>query len=229
MPLKYALYENHREPGTYIAKVELEGTMTLDDIIDVMISRNPALTREKIHAILDAYRTALMRRLQEGYSVSTPLGDIHPPAQHDAYGVDDPFSAGRPPQPVTITPGPWLEEIEAEIELVRVSPDNPTPDPEDFEDVMSETCNAIATPGGLVRLLGSRLKHDPDDAAQGVFFDDGQGTVTRVEKVMQNERAALLFMVPPTLASGSYAVHVQARIEGFEGVRVGTLPALVQV
>ncbi len=115
------------------------------------------------------------------------------------------------------------------MHLERVSAGLPTPDPEDFEDVTSETRNAQVTPGGLARLSGSRLKYNPNDPQQGVFFIDSAGAATRVDMIVRNKPGELNFLIPATLAAGAYTLEVRALLSRTTQLRTGLLPHTLQV
>ena len=66
------------------------------------------------------------------------------------------------------------------------------------------------TPGGLAQLDGHRLKFDPADPAQGIFFVAADRRETRVEEIARNRPAELILRVPP-LAAGTYPL-VAARL-----------------
>lgn len=231
MPLKYALFENHltSDPNDYMAKVQTLGTKSLEDVIDVMINRGSTVTKADALSVLEEYSAALEQCLRDGHSVNTPLFNISPSIRGVFYGKDDPFTPSRHRLRINMTPGVRLRQLEEQIQLERVSPVHPTPDLEDFEDVTSETRNATVTPGGLARLRGSRLKYEPNDPAQGIFFIGSTGTETRVDNIVRNKPGELNFLIPDTLAAGTYTLQVRAKLEGVNDVRSGALLGTLQV
>jgi hypothetical protein len=60
------------------------------------------------------------------------------------------------------------------------------------------------------RLVGSRLKVDPDDPEQGIFFIAEDGRATRVEVIAKNVYSELIFLVPANLSPGTYRLQVRA-------------------
>jgi hypothetical protein len=87
----------------------------------------------------------------------------------------------------------------------------------------------VNTPGGMGQIEGHRLKFDPTDAAQGIFFIAADGTETQVAIVGRNKPADLMFMVPDTLTAGEYTLEVRATIHGSTDVRTGALEAPLTV
>jgi hypothetical protein len=79
------------------------------------------------------------------------------------------------------------------------------------------------------QVVGHRLKFDPEDAAQGIFFVADDGTETKVAVVGRNKPAELIFMVPGDLDAGEYTLEVRATLHGSNDVRVGALEAPLTV
>lgn len=74
------------------------------------------------------------------------------------------------------------------------------PRPLDYTDLNSGELNSQATPGGMAQVTGYRLKFDPADTSQGIFFVNG--SATRVSIVGKNNPSELMFLVPASLAPG---------------------------
>ena len=87
----------------------------------------------------------------------------------------------------------------------------------------SEARNSVLTPGGMGELVGHRLKVDPADDAQGVFFVTEDGAETKVAVLGRNKPANLMFLVPDSLTAGNYTLEVRAKIYSGEDLRVGAL------
>jgi len=78
-------------------------------------------------------------------------------------------------------------------------------------------------------LTGHRLKVDPADQQQGVFFvAASDGAETRATMMMRNKPADLMFMVP-ALASGDYEIEVRTITTQDGVVRRGRLRHVVSV
>jgi hypothetical protein len=78
------------------------------------------------------------------------------------------------------------------------------------------------------RLHGHRLKFDPDDPTQGIFFVHSDHSETPVEVVGENLPAKLIFTVP-ALPAGDYRLTVRATVNGTTEVRSGTLDETLTV
>ena len=231
MPLKYALFENHLtdDPNDYMAKVQDVQPSTFDDVIDLMISRGSTVTRAEAMAVFEEYGLALEQLLREGRSVNTPLFNLTPSIKGVFFGLNDPFEASRHQVRINVKPGTRLRQIEAQIPVERVSPTERLPNPREFVDANSGARNGPLTPGGLGTLLGDYLKFNPNDTEQGIFFIDAAEAATRVTVISVNKPKELHFLVPATLASGTYSVEVRAILPQATQRRTGVLPHPLQV
>ena len=84
----------------------------------------------------------------------------------------------------------------------------------EFIDHTSSEKDSIATPGGMCTLTGHRLKYDPEDEKQGLFFVAEDGNEIKVTVIGQNTSAKLMFDVPKELVSGEYQLVVRNGLEG---------------
>ncbi|MCB0175299.1 MAG: DUF4469 domain-containing protein, partial [Anaerolineae bacterium] len=78
------------------------------------------------------------------------------------------------------------------------------------------------------KLRGHNLQFDEADPQQGIFLVAEDQTRTRVEVVLHNTARELIFLVPNTLASGSYTLEVRARY-GNDNIRAGVLESTLNV
>jgi hypothetical protein len=102
-----------------------------------------------------------------------------------------------------------------------------TPNLVEYLDFNSGDRNSTVTKGGLGQISGHRLKFDPEDANQGIFFIDSQGQETKVTVVGENKPARLMFMIPPNLSTGDATLSVRTAIG--QDIRSGSLSATLSV
>ena len=89
----------------------------------------------------------------------------------------------------------------------------------EVKDVVSGKTNDILTKGGVVQLVGSRLKFDAKDTAQGIFFVPETGEAVRAAVIAENKPARLMAIIPADLAAGTYYIEVRTKI--LEGNKSG--------
>jgi hypothetical protein len=75
--------------------------------------------------------------------------------------------------------------------------------------------------------VGYRLKFDPADPTQGLFFIGDSGD-TRVDIVGKNTAVELMFLVPASLIPGNYTLELRTTM-GNHTIRTGTLAASLTV
>ena len=156
-----------------------------------------------------------MNALVQPSGTATQKGDSFDPTRHQLRGT---VSAGKRYRKAVSKEGK-TNEAEARVR---------TPNPEEYNDLNTGERNSVLTAGGMGQLVGHRLKFDPADSNQGIFFVAEDGSAARVEIAGRNKQAELMFLVP-ALASGDYRVKVRAAIHGGTEVRTGALPATLTV
>ena len=81
-------------------------------------------------------------------------------------------------------------------------------------DIVTGTVNTTLTKGGVVQLVGSRLKFDAKDAAQGIFFVPETGEAVRAAVIAENKPARVMAIIPADLAAGTYYIEVRSKHSG---------------
>ena len=89
----------------------------------------------------------------------------------------------------------------------------------EVKDVVSGKTNDILTKGGVVQLVGSRLKFDAKDAVQGIFFVPETGEAVRATVIAENKPARLVAIIPADLPADTYYIEVHTKI--LEGNKSG--------
>ena len=81
-------------------------------------------------------------------------------------------------------------------------------------DIVTGTANTTLTKGGVVQLVGARLKFDAKDAAQGIFFVPETGNPVRASVIAENKPARVMAIIPADLPAGTYYVEVMTKFSG---------------
>ncbi len=231
MPINYVLLENNltSDPNDYMAAVQATRTAEMDDIIARIIQQGSTVVKADIVSVLEDYYTAIENMVLEGMNVNTPLANFGASIKGVFNGPADGYDPSRHQIVATTSPGKrFRRAIRERAQAVKGEALKPRPNPVEYTDVNSGTANSVLTPGGMGRLVGHRLKFDPADAAQGVFFIAEDGSATRVAVVGRNKPGELMFVIP-ALAAGEYTLEVRAKVYGGEDVRAGALDATLTV
>ena len=232
MPIKYVLQENNltTDPDDYMARVQPVGTVGMEEIIARMIQQGSTVTRADIVSVLEDYHTAIENLVLEGMNVNTPLANFSVSIKGVFQGATDGFDPSRHQLYAVVLAGTLLRKALRERgQAVKQEAVKPAPSLLDYVDLNSGERNGPLTPGGMGQIIGHRLKFDPDDTAQGIFFIAEDGTETRVSVVGRNKPGELMFLVPDGLASGEYRLEVRAVSRGSHDIRTGALEATLTV
>ena len=91
----------------------------------------------------------------------------------------------------------------------------------DTKAVLQVYCEVVSAiiKGGVIQLVGSRLKFDAKDAAQGIFFVPETGEAVRAAVIAENKPARLMAIIPAGLKAGTYYIEVRTKI--LEGNKSG--------
>ncbi len=229
--ITYALLENHltADPDDYRAIVQSSGTATQADLIDHIIQQGSTVTRADIKSVVEGITTAIIYMVLDGKNVNTPLANFGASIKGTFDGKDDAFDDSRHQLRATVSAGKrYRKEVTDRGKTNKAEARVRTPNPEVYNDFNSGERNSVLTSGGMGQLTGHRLKFDPADDKQGIFFIAESGSAAKVEIVGRNKPGDLMFTVP-TLTPGDYRVEVRAILSGGVQMRTGALMATLTV
>lgn len=228
MSIKYSLIPNHLtdDPEDHMAIVQDQRSRTIDDIIDEIADRGSTVTKADILSVVEEYQAVIAKFLENGDRINTPLFKTSASISGVFTDKTDSFDRSRHYVRLNVNPGSRIGEIAEKLPVEKVSATRVEPVLEFFKDFASDTQDTI-TPGGAAELQGSHLKVDSSDDDQGVFFIASDGTETKVDTIMRNKPANLIFMIPDTLTSGDYEVEVRTIIYGHNDITKGDLEGIV--
>jgi len=235
MPIHYALFENNvtTDPDDYAAIVQLTASAGSDDLVQDIIDQGSTVGRPDILAVTAALKLACQRRLEQGQRVNYfGMMDFFPRIKGVFNGPTDTFDPARHHIDVGANPGSELRDaVRTSATVEKVEALKPAPNPIEYRDVATGTTNDQVTPGNIGQLSGSRLKFDPAQADENIYFVATAGGETKVTLVQKNKPGQLVFLVP-ALVSGTYYVEVRARMgrgDATRELRMGRLDAVLTV
>jgi hypothetical protein len=232
MPIRFKVRSNKMvgKEDEYAAQVVPAFTADIEDVVERATQQGSGVSKAAMLAAVEAFFSTAERMVLEGIHITTPLVNIHTSITGTFKGHDDRFDRRRHRIEARVTPGKRLRRtVRLYGRAVRVAgTSSPLPAPVFFEDIESGQKDSALTPGGLGRLYGIRLKFDPADPRQGVFFIGADRRATRAGPAAENHPKQVILLVPP-LAPGDYTLEVRARAEDSDEVRSGRLPATLTV
>lgn len=222
MTINFSLYRNTLNPEVtqFRAVVQSAGTMDYEQIVDLVVKQNSTVTRADVLAVLDNFFTVIEDALLLGFNVNTPGINGRVSVKGSFEGQNDGFTPGRNRVEASFTPGPRIRRKIQEAQVQKQESSDRLPRPLDYTDLNSGETNSQVTPGGMAQVTGYRLKFDPSDPNQGIFFING--STTQVSIVGKNGPSELMFLVPPGLTPGDYRLEIRSTM-GNGTIRTGAL------
>lgn len=227
MAINYALFENHltSDPEDYAAQVKITGSADLEAIADRMIDQGSTVTKADILAVLEDTIKASEGYLLDGYRVQ--LGgfcELFPRIKGVFNGIIDTFDSSRHRIDVGANPGARVRKTVREgATVAKAEAIKPAPALLEYVDLGSGDVNGTITLDNIGTINGHRLKFDPGQADEGIYFVnvDG-GAEVKATAIQKNKPGQLVFLVP-AIASGQYYLEVRKRFRDSSELRTGRL------
>jgi len=157
--------------------------------------------------------------IKDGSAVNTPLMNTSMSISGVFDGANDSFDKKRHTVNLNITAGTLLRDAVTKVKCEKTEGVSTDPYITEVTDIVTGTVNTTLTKGGVVQLVGSRLKFDAKDTAQGIFFVPETGAPVRAAVIAENKPARLMAIIPADLAAGTYYIEVRTKI--LEGNKSG--------
>ena len=223
MALKIAVRKNHFPNclSPFVVRSESSDVVEYGKLIEIMAKGRTTLSQIDILAVMQLYKEEVQRQLAEGKTVKTPTGSFFPSAAGSMDSLDESYlprdQTNNHEVRLHHRPEKRFEKlILDELKIVREEhPDLSIPSLRSIVAVCEEDSGTIR-PGGIVRIKGLRLRFDPKESEQGVFFVDSVGLESRSTLYPLILPGTVIAGVPSILAAGSYAIVLRAAVNGRE-------------
>jgi len=205
----------------YYALASWPGVVDTEAFIDQMAAARTTISKTDIVAVFQLAREQLGRLLAQGFYVKTPFGAALPLAKGTFLSPDEPFLPKSPGSDhelrIDFRIDPTLEaEALASIRCHR-DKEADRRGPRVLEAVGLPSGNREEIqPGGLIKVIGKRMKFDPADTRLGLFFKDGAGVETRAESSFIVQPSSIITLVPESQKEGNYRLVVRTISKGGE-------------
>jgi hypothetical protein len=209
--LHFNLVENLLTPAPddYMAQVTQVRVYTIEEIVDRMLKRGTLVTKPDSLAVLELYHNEIGEIIEEGDGVNTPVFHAFPSMPGVYSGAADSFDSARHKIRINLNPGTLLRDAVKKIKTEKVHIDDPVPYVVEVKDIVSGSVNETLTPGGVIQVLGSRLKFLADKPENGLFLLADDNTDIRCDIIVENKPGRIIAMLPATLAPGNYRLEVR--------------------
>ncbi len=115
----------------------------------------------------------------------------------------------------SVSPGKRLRTyFKSQISATKIESVNKIPNLREFIDHFSGLKNGTVTPGNIGSITGHRLKIDPENSKQGIFFIAKNGSETKIVTLSFNRPSMLSFLIPLSLQKGEYSLEVRNDTSG---------------
>ncbi|MDX2128125.1 MAG: DNA-binding domain-containing protein [Chloroherpetonaceae bacterium] len=230
MPVKYNLQFNHvsRKRKEFIARVRPNHVYNTEKIIREMKSYGTMVSEADAKAVLDLFFHVVTEVVADGNFVNLPLVNIRVGVSGVFDRSTDRFNAKRHKVKATLSAGKLLYSKMETLTAEKESQAPAAPEILEFLDIASESQNQILTPKEIGKIRGKRLKFDPKNAEEGIFFISESNTETKATTVATRTESKLIFQIP-ALKPGKYWLEVRRAYTKAKAIRTGTMVKPLQV
>lgn len=176
-----------------------------------MMEKGSTLTKADTKAALQVYGEVVSALIKDGAAVNTPLMNTSLSISGVFIGATDSFDKKRHSVNLNLTAGPVLKEALSKIKCEKTEAADTNPYITEVTDIVTGKVNEVLTAGGIIQLVGSRLKFDAKDTAQGIFFIPETGEAVRATVIAENKPARLMAIIPADLAAGNWYIEVRTK------------------
>lgn len=211
--LNVSLYDNPLTPekDDYTAKVQLNGTLTNEQIANEIVAERTEYRPETILNILNISDEIKRTRLASGFAINDGVTQMYPAVSGRFVGAAAQFDSAVHSVGVTMVASSALRTAMSETKVVVQGPAPVGPVINKVLDVYTGKENNTITVNKSLKIFGQRLRIAGDNALVGIWFiaANESATRTRVDDpdVVDNNPSQLTVTVP-ALAAGDYYVEV---------------------
>jgi hypothetical protein len=213
--LQVSLRENMTKNAKrkYFFRSSNNGELTVDQLVSEMATFNTTITEADTLGVLNVMKRLLIKYVNLGYIVHTPLGYFHASASGS---TDDLLEQFDPKNHDTNHDIALLycsstevnTKMKDGIQTERVTNRLITTPSIDAVKNAAGKVDAAVHPGDTVLILGDYLKYDETDEKQGIFLSK-DGTETKLTYCPHNTAGQLEARIPSGLAAGTYGVIIR--------------------
>ena len=216
--IRAELYDNvlTEDPNDFAARVVADKPLTSKDVCNYATQRGGAdISAKAMEHAVDLYLSEMVYLLCNGFTVNTGVFNVRPAIKGVFNKATEQFNPEKHKISFDFNQGLRLrKELEnVSVEITGVS--KVTFFIDEVVDIESESVNELLTPKHNLRISGSKIRIDGENAENGVYFIN-QETNERVKvssKIPVNKPSELMVVIP-ALAAGSYKLEVATQFTG---------------
>lgn len=225
MAIKFYLQPNPitPDPNDQSARVLANQTLDQEALVALVLKRGTLVTETDLRAVLTIFFDEVSSQIADGNTVLLPLVNIRPSIKGVFTNVTDTFDDRRHTKKASLSAGTLLVKKMAEAKVEKVTGYQPSPELLEYFDINTQTNGSMVTPHGIGRIIGSELKFNANNDAEGLFFIAANGTETKVTVFATRSEGLLLFNIPDGLTAGSYSLELRKGYGAAANIRKGVL------
>lgn len=210
------LYDNPltEDPNDYVGKTKSNGNVNNEDIAHEIVEEGSEVKVETIINILNLSDKKKAQKVAQGHHLNTPLCNGYIGLTGAFRGKSAKFEKGTHRLVSNFSMGSELRAAleTVTVDILGVAPTGPVIG--NVEDSLSGELNSIITPNNVIKVNGSKIKIEGDDANVGIWFVNvNGGNKVKVTQLITNERSDVVAMVP-ALEAGSYELELVTQGSG---------------
>lgn len=200
-------------PNDKIFTVVSNGTAGKERIIQEMMDVNPGLERETLAMVLDLKNRVCRKLLLQGLRVNDGFcnasltcrglakGTAWDPAENSLY--------------VNLQQSKELRDVlESNVTVNVVGERGSAAYIASGEDVATKAEGNVTQPGSIYTVRGRKIKVEGTDPSVGLYFVSSTGAETKVTQLAVNNPSEVTFVVPASLADGTYTLRLVTQFTG---------------
>jgi hypothetical protein len=204
------LYPNYLDHGgKFIARAKTEKTLSVEQVCTEAVTRGGSdLNYDTMVDAVKAYFDEAVYQLADGFSVENDYFSIHPKIGGTFDHADAKADREKNPVDFTFRKRQELRDVLSRISVEIEGAAESSAYIAEALDVASGTSDEKLTSGGVLTLLGSRIKIAGEDPSCGLYLVQPEGTALKVTGNFVENHPTRLSAQLPALAAGTYRVRV---------------------
>lgn len=199
--------------GVMYPEVMLRGTLTMEDIIDAIVSGRSELHRETFRMVAQRLEEAMQSFLVQGYAISTGLGTLTPAVTGPwDFRRIDPEARAKNKATIRYNVSKEMKEKldnplfrQVGFRRSRLYIDHV------YNQYLPEAEN-VASPGDILKLVGNHLLMNGESPKRGIYFLKAEtqevAAFISPKEMIINGRTTTFLTVPGDLPTGDYLLKV---------------------
>jgi hypothetical protein len=210
------LYPNYLEHGgRFIARAKTEKTLSVEQVCSEAVTRGGSdLNYDTMVDAVRAYFDEAFYQLADGFSVENDYFSIHPKIGGTFEHADAKADKEKNPVDFTFRRRQELRDVISRVTVEIEGAAESGAYIAEVEDVTSGTSDERLTSGGVVTILGSRIKIAGDDPSCGLYLVQTDGAVIKVTGNFVENHPARVSAQLPALSAGTYRIRIITQFSG---------------